>query len=208
MAHEEIISETLKNYVTSSNNLQKNNFYDLTSMFEQLQKHVQHSMLYLLDRYILSLHLPISWHTYGDHTYLCHDTCKCNFLHELLTIHWNIYLFIKNTIMHTLHINFFGCTLAHEGIMSETLKNYVTNSNNIQESELIWSNAELWTTPKNLSHSWFSVLHAYILSPHLPISWYTYGDHTWLSNHTYKCYFFASTANNTLKYKLVYKKQQ
>ena len=28
MAHEEIISETLKNYVTSSNNLQKNNIYD------------------------------------------------------------------------------------------------------------------------------------------------------------------------------------
>ena len=60
MAHEEIIWETLKNYVTSSNNLQKNNFYDLIWNFGQLQKHVQHSRFSLFDTYIWSPHLPIS----------------------------------------------------------------------------------------------------------------------------------------------------
>ena len=96
MAHEEIIWETLKNYVTSSNNLQKNNFCDLTLNFGQLQKHVQHSRFCILDRYILPPHLLISWHTYGNHICLFHDTYRCNFWHELQTIHQNIYLFIKN----------------------------------------------------------------------------------------------------------------
>ena len=84
MAHEEIIWETLKNYVTSSNNLQKNNFYDLTWNFGQLHKYVQHSRFCLLDSYILSTHLLISWHTYGNHIYLCHYTYKCNFLTWML----------------------------------------------------------------------------------------------------------------------------
>ena len=38
MAHEEIISETLKNYATSRKNFQKNKFYHLPCNFGQLQK--------------------------------------------------------------------------------------------------------------------------------------------------------------------------
>ena len=71
--------ETLKKYVTSSNNLQKNNFYDLTRNFGQLQKHVQHSRFSLLHRYVLSPNMLISWHTYDHHICLFHDTYKCNF---------------------------------------------------------------------------------------------------------------------------------
>ena len=37
MAHEEIISETFKNYATSSNNLKKKNIYDGIWNFWQLQ---------------------------------------------------------------------------------------------------------------------------------------------------------------------------
>ena len=132
MAHEDIISKTLKTYLLSSNNLQKNNFYDLTSNFGQLQKHVQHSTFSFLDRYILSSHLPISWHTYGDHTYLFHDTYKYNFLHELLTIHWNIYLFIKKPNNAHFAYQLLWVYMVHEGIISGTLKNYVTSSNNLQ----------------------------------------------------------------------------
>ena len=79
MAHEEIIRETLQNNFISTNNLQKNNFYDLTCNFGQVQKHVQHSRFSVCERYTFSPHLLISWHSYGHHIYLYHDTYKCNF---------------------------------------------------------------------------------------------------------------------------------
>ena len=60
MAHEEIISETLKNYLTSNNTLQKKNLYDLTCNFGQLQNYLQQSRFPVLDTYILAPHLPIS----------------------------------------------------------------------------------------------------------------------------------------------------
>ena len=60
MSHEDIISKTLKNHVICSNNSQKNHFYDLTANFGQLHNHVQHSVFYVVDRYILSPHLLIS----------------------------------------------------------------------------------------------------------------------------------------------------
>ena len=80
MAHEEIIWETLKNNFISTKNLQKNNCYNLTCNFGQLQKHVQHSRFCLCERYIFSPCLLISWHTYGHHICLCHGIYKCNFL--------------------------------------------------------------------------------------------------------------------------------
>ena len=94
-----------ENYVTSSNNLQKNTFYDLTWNFGQLQKHVQHSRFSLLDRYILSPHLLISWHTYGHHICLFHYTYKCNFL-TWTTNNTSKYILVskKTTIMCTLCI--------------------------------------------------------------------------------------------------------
>ena len=69
-----------ENNFISTNNLQKNNFYYLTCKFGQLQKHVQHSMFSVCERYIFSPHLLILWCTYGYHICLCHDTYKCNFL--------------------------------------------------------------------------------------------------------------------------------
>ena len=79
MAHEGFIWETLKNNFISTNNLQKNNFYDLTFNFWQVQKHIQYSTFCLCERYIFSTDLLIPWHRYGQHIYLCHDTYKCNF---------------------------------------------------------------------------------------------------------------------------------
>ena len=110
MAHEEIISETLKNYVTFSNNLQKKNLYDLTCNFGQLQKHLQHSRFPVLDTDILSPHLPISWHTYGHHICLFHYTYKFNCFDMKFTPYITRYTCLsKTTLIHTLHINFFGC---------------------------------------------------------------------------------------------------
>ena len=62
MAHEEIIWETLKTYVTSSNNLQKKNLYYLTCSFGQLQKPFYNTVGFL---YLI--------HKYGHHICLSHD---------------------------------------------------------------------------------------------------------------------------------------
>ena len=149
MANDEIIWETLKNNFISTNNLQKNNFYDLTCNFWQLQKHVQHSRFSLCERYIFSPHLLISWHTYGPHICLCHDTCKCNFWHELQTIDQNIYLFLKNHNHAQFAYQLLWLSMAHEEIILETLKNYVTSSHNLQKKNSygwIWNFGQLQKT--------------------------------------------------------------
>ena len=69
-----------KKYITSRNNLQKNNFYHLPWKFGQLQKYVQYNRFSLLHRYILHPHLLIIWHIYDHHICLCDGTYKCNFL--------------------------------------------------------------------------------------------------------------------------------
>ena len=113
MAHGEIISETLKYYVTSSKNLQRNKFYHTTQQvtcnFGQLQKNYN-----------------IPGFLYMIHTY-CHCICLSHDIHMVTTstyfmilpsvifyINFSQYIKIytclsKTTIMHTLHINFFGC---------------------------------------------------------------------------------------------------
>ena len=147
MAHEEIIWETLQNNFISTNNLQKNNFYDLTCNFGQVQKHVQHSRFSVCERYIFSPHLLISWHTYGHHIYLCHDTYKCNFW-TWTANNRSKYILVsqKSTMMHTLHINCFGCKWPMKKTISETLKNYVTSNNNAKKRNLhnwIWNLGQL-----------------------------------------------------------------
>ena len=74
---------TEKQFLYLPMNLQKNNFSDLTFKFWQVQKHVQHSSFCLCERYIFSTDLLMCWHRYGQHIYICHDTYKCNFWHEL-----------------------------------------------------------------------------------------------------------------------------
>ena len=110
MAHEEIISETLKNYLASSNTLQKKNLYDLTCNFGQLQKDLQCSRFPVLDTDILSPYLSIPWHTYGHHIFLFHYMYKFNCFCMKFTWYITIYTCLsKTTWIHTLYINFFGC---------------------------------------------------------------------------------------------------
>ena len=110
MAHEEIISETLKNYLTSSNTLQKKNLYDLTCNFGQFQKHLEYSRFPILDMDILSPYVSISWHTCGPHICLFHYTCTFNCFYMKFSWYITVYTFLsKTTWIHTLYINFFGC---------------------------------------------------------------------------------------------------
>ena len=74
MAHEEIISETPKNYVTSSNKLNKKNSYDGIWNLGQKQKHVQYKRFSVLHRYIFSALLTAYViDIYSQHTYISLD---------------------------------------------------------------------------------------------------------------------------------------
>ena len=71
-------------------------------------KNLQHSRFPVLNTYILIPYLAISWDTCHHHIWLFHDTAKCNYL--TWTSYIKIYTCLsKTTIMHTLHINFYGC---------------------------------------------------------------------------------------------------
>ena len=129
-------------------------------------------------------------------------------LHNFLTSHKSIYFFIKNN--NNVHFTYqlLWVYVANEQIISEILQNYVMSSNNWQRNNLYDLTSNFGQLQKHVQHSMFCLHHRYILSPHLHILWHTYHHHTSLSDDTSKCYFFTLTANNTLKYQLLYKNPQ
>ena len=46
MTHDKIISEIVKNYVTSSSNIEINNLYDLTSKFSNSTEFTKHQIVF------------------------------------------------------------------------------------------------------------------------------------------------------------------
>ena len=129
-------------------------------------------------------------------------------LPNLLTSHETIYLFIKNNINTQFTYQLLWVYMANEQIISEILQNDVMSSNNWQRNNFYDLTSNFGQFQKHVQHSMLCLHHRYILSPHLHILWHTYHHHTSLSDDTYKCYIFTWTANNRLKYQLLYKKPQ
>ena len=99
MAHEEIISETLKNYLTSSNTLQKKKTYMISLATLGKSKNIYNTACFL---YLIQ--------TYCHHICLFHYTYKFNCFYMKFSPYITIYTCLSKTILiHTLHINFFGC---------------------------------------------------------------------------------------------------
>ena len=131
--------------------------------------------------YISSPHLPIWLYLQVLFFYM-----------TLLIIHWNINFLIKKmTIMHTLHINFFGCKWPMKKSYQKHWKTILHLAIPYRKKNLYDLTCNFGQLQKHLQHSRFPVLDIYILSPHLPISWHTCGHHIYLFHYTYKfnCFY-------------------
>ena len=70
IAHTKILSETLWTNVTFTMHSEKNNFYQLTSNFVQVETDLKHRTLLSCYISILSWHWVILWYIYNHHIYM------------------------------------------------------------------------------------------------------------------------------------------
>ena len=121
--HEHIIWETLKNHSTSSKNWNFLHCIDISIL--STHNAVLYTYIYsehsscLLERYIFSAYLHMSWCIYHDHIDIFHDTYKCNLLIESTNNTSKYIVVFKKLQTYTLWISILWVYMAHEEIISQ-----------------------------------------------------------------------------------------